>query len=113
MPKAEMIWKNYCPFSHPLYHNKNVYPKDVTKNGMRIPKRLQNFKIILSYIRGKKKRVLRGEQVSALSTKLEVIMGLAELLCFYSTCFFADFKPFSERPSIGHISQDPYFINCF
>lgn len=56
---------------------------------------------------------LRSEQVSALSTKLQVTMGLAELLCSIQSGFFADFKPFSKRPSIGQIPQDLYFIKYY
>lgn len=96
-----MIRKNYCPFSHPFYHNRSTYPKSVTKNGIRIPKRLQNCDIILRYVRKKKKRVLRDEQVSALSTKMQVTMGLAELLFPIQPCFFADFKLFFEIPILA------------
>lgn len=67
----------------PLNHNTHVYPKGLTKNVTRILKRLQNYKISHSYIR--KKKVVKGEHVPALSTKLKVTVGLAELLCFYST----------------------------
>lgn len=40
--KAELIRRNYCPSAHPVYHNTHISSKGLTKNVIRILKRLQN-----------------------------------------------------------------------